>query len=67
MNLLEFENQQFGDLWNEQTIKELKEYQPPKKENDVMFPDVDRSDERFEMHQDEFHCMRGWKFPQWFE
>jgi len=29
MNLLEFENQLFKDLWNEETIKELKEHEPP--------------------------------------
>lgn len=28
MNLLEYENSIFGDLWNEETIKELKESEP---------------------------------------
>ena len=28
-NLLESENEQFPGLWNEETIKELKEYEAP--------------------------------------
>ena len=30
MNLFEYENSIFGDVWNEKTIKELHEYEPPK-------------------------------------
>lgn len=29
MNLIDYENQMYGDLWNEKTLKELKEYEPP--------------------------------------
>lgn len=33
MNLLEFENKQFPGLWNEETIKELKEHKPTQRKD----------------------------------
>lgn len=32
MNLLEFENKQFGDLWDQEAIEELKKQEPIKRE-----------------------------------
>ena len=33
----------------------------------IIFPDVDRSDEGWEMKQDEYYCWQGSRIPQWFE
>ena len=65
MNLLEYENSVFGDVWNEQTIKELRESAPPERTNRTMFPDVDRSDEGFETQNREFELWQGTRFPLW--
>lgn len=70
MNLLEFENTQFSGLWNEETIKELEEYEPLKRREYTekeMFPDVNRCDEGWENVPDEYYCWLGWRIPQWFK
>lgn len=64
MNLLEYENQRFDDLWNDETINGLKKNEPARKETE-MFPDVDRTDEHWEMKQDEYHLWQGKRLPQW--
>lgn len=68
MNLLEYENSIFGDVWNEQTIKELKESAPPERREYTekeMFPDIDRSDEGWEIRDRQYECWHGTRFPQW--
>ena len=67
MNLLEFENQQFGDVWNEETINELRSHIQPHKRYQILFPKVDRTNEGWEMKQDEYYMWRGWRIPKWFE
>ena len=57
-NLVEAEGLQ--DVWDE-TI-EFKRDQIP-----FIFPDVDRSDEGWEIKQDEYYCWYGSRIPQWFE
>ena len=44
MNLLEFENQTFTDLWNERTIKELNTYKPHKRSFKPIFRREDEHD-----------------------
>lgn len=56
MNLLEYENSVWGDLWNEKTIKELAEYKPPK---DTGTP--------LDGEPDQYYCIRMWRIPKWFE
>lgn len=44
MNLLEFENQTFTDLWNERTIKELNTNKPHKRSFKPIFRREDEHD-----------------------
>ena len=54
--LLDFENAQLPGTWNEETIKELKEYHPPEGTGTA--------------HDDEpnpYYFWRGSRLPGWFE
>ena len=53
MNLLDYENSIFGDVWNNETIKELEEYEPPKGTGTI--------------EQDTYYCWQGKRIPSWFE
>ena len=53
-SLFDFENQQFGEVWNEETIKELKDFEP-----------VGGTPLRSEPL--EYYCWYGKRLPQWFE
>ena len=53
MNLFEFENSIFDDVWNDKTIKELQVYEPPEGTGTIK--------------QDTYYCWRGTRIPQWFE
>ena len=55
-NLVEAEGLQ--DVWDEFT-------EPKRDPIPFIFPDVDRSDESWEIKQDEYHCWRGTRLPQW--
>ena len=56
MNLLEYENSIFGDVWNGKTIKELQEYEPPKGTGTPIGTEPDP-----------YYCWQGSRIPQWFE
>lgn len=67
MNIFEYENIQFPDLWNKKTISECENYKIPERRENVCFPDVDRSLEQWENKPDEYHLWQGTRIPQWFE
>lgn len=53
MNLLEYENSIFGDLWNEETIKELKDFEPPKKSYPAdIIPVDEQAEEKYREFQE---------------
>lgn len=56
MNLFDFENSIFGDVWNAKTIKELQEYEPPKGTGTPIGTEPDP-----------YYCWQGSRIPQWFE
>ena len=56
MNLLEYENSIFGDLWNEETIKGLQESEPP-----------EHTGTPLDAEPDAYYCWQGTRIPQWFE
>ena len=57
-NLVEAEGLQ--DIWDE--------FPEPKRDPiPIIFPNVDRSDECWEITQDPYYCWRGSRIPQWFE
>lgn len=67
MNIFEYENKRFPGTWTAEDIKKLRDYRPPERENTEMFPNVDRSDERWEIKPDEYYCWQGSRIPSWFE
>lgn len=56
MNLFEYENSIFGDLWNEETIKELQQYKPPEGTGTPLNEEPDP-----------YYCWQGTRIPCWFE
>lgn len=56
MDLFEYENQQFPGTWTDETIKELREYEPPKCTGTPLNEEPDC-----------FYCWRGTRIPKWFE
>lgn len=57
MNLFEYENSIFGDLWNEETIKELQQYKPPEGTTGTPLNE----------EPDPYYCWQGTRIPCWFE
>lgn len=55
MNLLEFENSIFGNVWNDKTIKELQEYES---KGTGTPRDAEPSP---------YYCWQGTRIPCWFE
>lgn len=56
MNLFEFENEQFPDLWNKETIKELKEYRPPKNKRSTEVCSDDLQEDLYRQYQEANWC-----------
>lgn len=56
MNLLEFENIRFPDTWNDKTIKELMEYEPPEGTGTAI-----------DSEPNPYYFWRGSRIPCWFE
>jgi hypothetical protein len=56
MNFFEYENSIFGDVWNEKTIKELQEHEPP-----------EGTGTPIDSEPDPYYCWQGTRIPQWFE
>lgn len=57
MNLFEYENSIFGDLWNEETIKELQQYKPPEGTTGTPLNEEPAP----------YYCWQGTRIPCWFE
>jgi hypothetical protein len=57
-NLVEAEGLQ--DVWDD-----FKEYK--RDPVAIIFPNVDRTDESWNIYFDEYYCWRGSRIPQWFE
>lgn len=55
MNLFEYENSVFGDVWNKETIKELQEYEPKGTGTPI---DAEPSP---------YYFWQGTRIPCWFE
>ena len=55
MNLFEFENQQFNDLWNEENIKEVRQEKPKLtvKESFTVDIDNDYQEEKYREFQEQ--------------
>lgn len=52
MNLLEFENERFGNLWNAETIAELEESEPKKSINTDIFYQDEMEKELYRLYQE---------------
>lgn len=67
LSLFEYENQMFGDIWTEESIKELRRHEPKRNRPSILFPDVDRTDPNWNLTPDEYYCWQGSRIPCWFE
>lgn len=52
MNLLDFENERFGDLWNAETIAELEQSEPHKSTNIEIFFQDEKNVELYRQFQE---------------
>ena len=72
MNLFEFENQQFGDLWNDETIKELKEYPKPERicNSEIVDEDEDENNSYLEFQEanwyEYFDWAKSYRYVLWY-
>ena len=53
MNLFEYENKQFPDLWNKETIEEVRQSKPKRVVNDFFITDNDYQEEKYREYQEQ--------------
>lgn len=53
MNLFEYENKQFPDLWNKETIEEVRRSQPKRVVKDFLITDNDYQIEKYREYQEQ--------------